>query len=343
MWHPQFTEERSDTAGLFVHFRKTLLVEEVPAKPLTIQITADTRCKLYINSRMIAVGLVKGDQHLWFYDEIDLAPFLMLGRNQIGVHVLRFFHAIDHASSFPRLPTGGLMVRAVRCDEFWKAQIQSSSSWETAIDSFAILPTNLPEDDFLHIYENHGRIGPQQLKWVPARVHEFQDSTAQFSAVHNISSPLEQTTWEETLIRIQDDASKSHQSLLLPAQGKHYLELEVEHHMTALLRFRFRRPSSEGSILAVIYAESYEDPPHLVPYLRSKGNRHDDSKALYDPQDKYSFRVAENVSGLGYYEDEDTQEIFMPFHFRTFRFIGLQFDVGASDLVLEGIEITMVN
>lgn len=361
MWHPHFTEDRSDTAGLFVHFRKTLVVEGLPTTPLKIQISADTRYKLYVNSQLIGIGPVKGDRSLWFFDELDLAPYLSVGENKIAVYVLRFFHATRHASSFPRLPVGGLMIRPLECEEPWTTHLQSSSSWETAINSSTILPTDLPEDDFLHVYEDHNATGPQHLEWVSAQVHEFQDSTGlgapwklsqrmippmrfqsiAFNALHNIKSPLPCTAWEEILLKNQDGTA-CHKDLRLKAQTSHYLELEVENHTTAFLRFRFKRPKKGGSALTITYAESYEDPPRLVPYLRSKGDRRDDMKALYGPRDKYTFRGAEDITKLGHYENEDTEEIFMPFHFRTFRFIGLRINVVATDLVLQDIEITTV-
>lgn len=75
MWHPSFSEAQGSTAGLFVHFRKHLQLEQVP-KTLPIQITADTRYKLYVNKSLVAFGPVKGDANLWFYDEVDIASFL---------------------------------------------------------------------------------------------------------------------------------------------------------------------------------------------------------------------------------------------------------------------------
>ncbi|KIM93688.1 glycoside hydrolase family 78 protein [Oidiodendron maius Zn] len=364
MWHPQFTEERSDTAGLFVHFRRTIFIDEdQKRKPIMIRISADTRYKLYANRQLVAVGPVKGDQNLWFYDEVNLVPHLKVGENEIQVHVLRFFHATTYASSFPRLPLGGLMIMPLHCEASLVTQMQTSSLWETAIDLSATLPTNFLEDDFLHIYESHDGTSSDDLEWVPAQVYEFEASTGleapwklhcrmipplrfegtKFIAVHNIRSALTRTDWERQLIDGQYGASTSHQGLVLPARTSHYLELEVENHVTAFLRFRFQRPKDRGSTLMVTYSECYEDPPPLVPYLRRKSNRRDDTKSLYGPQDKYTFRGSRGKSMLGNYESEDTEEVFIPFHFRTFRFLGLQIDVGCSDLVIAGIEITMVN
>ncbi len=177
MWHPSFTEDPSDSAGLFVHFRRRfILVDDAPGS-LMIQVTADTRYKLYVNGRLISFGPVKGDQNLWFYDEIDVAPYLKQGSNEIGVHVLRFFYATPYAPSFPRLPSGGLRVVVSGGPGHWVDTLSSSTLWETAIDTSARLRTDEPEDCFLHVYEAHADGQKHQLLWVAAKLLEYKNST----------------------------------------------------------------------------------------------------------------------------------------------------------------------
>ena len=145
MWDPDFKEDRADTAGLFVHFRKDLNIsKEIPAS-LTLQITADTRYKMYVNSQRVAFGPVKGDRSLWFYDDVDIAPFLRSGRNHVAVHVLRLFHATAFAPSLVRSPFGGLRIVVPEQDRHWASQLESSTSWETAIDPSTTLRVDEPE------------------------------------------------------------------------------------------------------------------------------------------------------------------------------------------------------
>src|SRR5687767_1247591 len=179
MWHPAFKEQESNTAGLFVHFRKTILLRDELPKTLKIYITADTRYKLYINRRLVQFGPVKGDQNLWFYDEVDIAPFLQLGENRFAVHVLRFFSATQYAPSFARLPTGGLRVVAVEADASgsWGVELNSSTSWECAIDPCATLRVDEVEDSFLHVYERHTRTDQLSFEWLQAEILAFKSST----------------------------------------------------------------------------------------------------------------------------------------------------------------------
>ncbi|KAM0420292.1 hypothetical protein ACHAPT_011953 [Fusarium lateritium] len=360
MWHPAFSEERVDTAGLFVHFKREFEIKDEPPKNLTIHITADTRYKLYVNGQCVTFGPVKGDQHLWFYDSIDIAPFLRQGHNRIGVHVLRFFYATSYAPSFPRLPSGGLRVSV--SDEHWAKQIESSTAWEAAIDHSTILRVDEPEDRFLHIYERTSWSETRSLEWVAARLLEFKNSTGNSppwqlsprmipplrmkhmmgSKIHNVHSPLKPELWSAALLKDSTSREACH-GLLLPAGTKHCLDLEMPNHVTAFLRLCFKRPRIGGGTLTVTYSESYEDEPEETPWVRRKNNRCDYNKTLYGPKDIYEFQGIASTGSLEYYDDEDTCEVFMPFHFRTFRFLRLSFDVGSSDLTFVGLNVESVN
>lgn len=366
MWHPNFVESDEETAGRFVHFRKEVFFEskkEIPHS-LRVTITADTRYKLYVNHQIVGFGPVKGDANLWFYDEVDIATYLRVGRNHVRVHVLRYFFATPYATSFPRLPSGGLRIQPTDSTDTIQRQLQSSSSWETAIDFSVKLRIDEPEDDFLHIYEHQEATRPD-LQWIPAKVLKYQSSTGQstpwnlsprmiplqrtqqaaFSCLHNLKSCLTREAWSATLLRATGSGESPEASfavpLVLPALSKHQVDLEVNHHMNAFLAMHLKRLEGSGATITLAYAESYESPPTFVPYLRNKSHRRDTSKDIYGPRDIYELGARGNGSDL---EDGNCgKEIIRPFHFRTFRFIRLQIDVGDSDLVLEKIILQETN
>lgn len=362
MWHPHFSEERKDTAGLLVHFRREFTIEGEPPTSLPIEITADTRYKLYVNQQLVSFGPVKGDSSLWFYDEIDIGPWLKQGHNQIAVIVLRYFYSTQYATSFPRLPSGGLRVFLPGPPGLWHELVQSSPSWETAIDPSTTLRVDEPEDDFLHIYENVCKVDDKPWDWVPAKLLSYQISTgnsspwnlsprliprmrcekATFSSVHSLRSCVPQIAWETQLIGIPASL-EGREGLRLPPGTNHHIDLEVPKHLTGFVCFRFKRPASPGSTLKVTYAESYEDTPRLIPYLRRKGSRRDHSKALIGPQDIYHFEGMKPVPTAGHYNKENADENFAPFHFRTFRFLRISIEVGESELILEDFGITAAN
>lgn len=363
IWHPEWVDADEGSAGSFVHFRKQFHIQQTVNRPIRIQITADTRYKLYVNSKLVFAGPVKGDEHLWFYDEVDIRPYLQTGTNQISVRVLRFYHATLYAASFSRLPAAGLLVRITDGEKQSELNIQSDHTWEAARDCSTRLPTNLKEDDFLHIYEDVNKALETHLDWMPAKCLQFPTThglsppwnlsprlipppryvPASFKAIHNIQSSKSQQTWEKLLL--QSHRTNPLTEICLPAGTSHHLELEAESHMTALLYFRFQWPEQAGSILRVTYSECYEDTPDQIPYLRRKGNRCDTSKVLIGPEDNYSFGGVDSraaASSLQYHEN-NMEEIFAPFHFRTFRFITLDIVAKDCDLVMTGIDITRTN
>ncbi|UPL01356.1 hypothetical protein LCI18_012290 [Fusarium solani-melongenae] len=355
MWNPAFREDSTSTAGRFVHFRKTFFISEVVPSSLEIQITADTRYKLYVNKELVAFGPVKGDANLWFYDEVDIGPHLRLGENHIAIHVLRLFHGTSWGTSFPRLGSGGVRIATTIDDAAWSPQIRSSTLWQTAIDPFVTLRLDEAEDEFLHVYEKVSTSGVASLEWVSAVLLRYQNSTGvtapwklsprliplmtrqkcQFKTIHNVESSLGHDAWKA----VAPTSYLEDSDILIPAGTSHQLDLEAQSHTTAFIRFRFKRPNIGGACLTVTYSESYEDDPELVPYLRRKENRRDTSKSLIGPKDIYTLRGQDGALNLGYYDNETCEEIYMPFHWRAFRFVRLNIQAGSSDLIMRGIDI----
>ncbi|KAL3455647.1 Six-hairpin glycosidase [Aspergillus heterothallicus] len=359
MWHPDFYDDRTDTAGLLVHFKRTIHIATPLPASLPIQVSADTRYKLFINQQLIAFGPVKGDQNLWFYDEVDIAPYLKPGDNHIAVTVLRFFYATQYAPTFPRLSSGGLRVVA---PDAWAEDLQSSADWKAAIDPRTVFRVDEPEDRFLHVYEKVSlRIG--ELEWKPAKVLEFRVSTGNstpwhlsprlipklrvertaFSAIHNCHSIISPELWERTLL--SRDNLDGNLPLCLPAGTTHSLDLKAPFHTTAFVQAIFERPPEDatGSTLTLTYAESYEDEPVEAPDIRRKGHRCDHTKELHGPKDIYELGTMNINDTFLYNPRPESTLIVQPFHWRTFRFIRLEITVGSHPLVLNELRIDKVN
>ena len=74
--------------GVFV-FRCEFELQQVPSKYL-IRVSADNRYKLLIDSQLVSFGPQRGDILHWFYDTVDLAPFLRPGKNEVVALVWNF-------------------------------------------------------------------------------------------------------------------------------------------------------------------------------------------------------------------------------------------------------------
>ncbi|KAF4466425.1 Six-hairpin glycosidase [Fusarium albosuccineum] len=297
IWHPDWVDHGKDAAGGFVHFRKRLHLSNVPATPIPIHITADTRYRLYINSRLVCYGPVKGDEARWFYDTVDIQPFLTRGDNLIAVTVLRYFHATKYATTFARMPIPGLYVRVVGREA--GISIDSDSTWEVAIDCSSTVRVDEKFDWFLNIFEQVDRRNDAKVQWKSAQVVDFNEDwgvslpwrlyprmiplqsnlPAKFTAVHNVRSTASAEVWRRLLDTPSDEAIR------LPPSTKHHIELETENYLTALLAFRFSAKTGKGSSVRITYSECYEDEPHEFIFARRKGNRRDATKKLIGPSD----------------------------------------------------------
>ena len=65
---------------VLVAFRRQMFLESVPEK-MIVQLSADSRYRLYINGFSPVQGPCKGDGQVWYYDELDIAPYLRKGMN----------------------------------------------------------------------------------------------------------------------------------------------------------------------------------------------------------------------------------------------------------------------
>ena len=88
IWSPVWNAEDKDCPRIML-FRKVIELREEP-RGGTMKISADTRYKLYVNGRLVEVGPSRGDHQVWFYDTVDLLPYMKKDRNVIGVSVLRY-------------------------------------------------------------------------------------------------------------------------------------------------------------------------------------------------------------------------------------------------------------
>ena len=100
IWTPEWSG-KCDESPAFVNFRKTFnwnggtsgAAGEVGAgshTPVNINISADSRYKLYVNGVFVHCGPRKGDAKVWYYDTLDIAPYLKDGKNVLAVEVLRY-------------------------------------------------------------------------------------------------------------------------------------------------------------------------------------------------------------------------------------------------------------
>lgn len=117
-----------------------------------LHFSADTRYKLVVNGERVAVGPTRGSPWIWYYDTLDIAPYLREGNNNIQFDVIRYFAAVRGAMPFQRTAFPGLTVigRIETGSEVVEINT-TNSEWEAQIDESIQFPMGLVDDPFLHV------------------------------------------------------------------------------------------------------------------------------------------------------------------------------------------------
>ena len=68
------------------HFRKFISVEQKPGK-FIVHVSADNRYRLFVNGKAVCSGPARGDLYNWYFETVDIAPYLQAGRNVVAAQV----------------------------------------------------------------------------------------------------------------------------------------------------------------------------------------------------------------------------------------------------------------
>jgi hypothetical protein len=87
-WNASWIAAPGDDGRVYgvYYFRKHINLATQPAS-FIIHISADNRYKLYVNDSLVSLGPARGDLYNWNYETVDLAPYLVTGKNTIAALV----------------------------------------------------------------------------------------------------------------------------------------------------------------------------------------------------------------------------------------------------------------
>ena len=83
-WNAQWIAPGNDNGteyGVY-NFRKSIDLKEKPIS-FNIQVSADNRYKLFVNGKIVSMGPARCDTYFWNFETVDIAPFLLAGKNSI--------------------------------------------------------------------------------------------------------------------------------------------------------------------------------------------------------------------------------------------------------------------
>lgn len=348
IWSNHFSGDDKETPVVML-FRKKIEVESEVVDGL-IKISADTKYKLYVNGTFVQFGPSRGDKQVWYYDEVDISPYMRPGKNAIAVMVLRYPEDPTKGNhGMIRTATPGLMVEGVINTKKESIDVSSNSGYKCYKDErisfvreeerFAPLIIHekvygnplyrawkLPEydDSFwedAYIYPEmaiHPAVSPGNL--LKRNIPFLYRTPRRFNKVMAIRKSIYDTAkWDEFL--------KGNGTILIPPNSKEVIEVDAKEEMTGFIHAAFK--GGLGAKVKFLYSEAYVqdgfEGPARVPI---KTDRCDAKNGhLIGYTDYY------HLYGLG---DDDRKENYNPFWFRTFRFI--QISIETADEPMEFCE-----
>lgn len=321
---------------VLVAFRHQLFLESVPEK-MIVQLSADSRYRLYINGVSPVQGPCKGDGQVWYYDELDIAPYLRKGTNILAAVVLRYPTSRNGNDSIWRTDLPGFYMNgAIKTDDNWKTRIMDKVSIEKAnpfFEPLCIFETATGDPVFYGWltdgYDDSGwsqavpyldrqvskSISPGYL--TPRPIPFLYEKHRQFSETFCIrQSGFSKNDWDKML---------HGGTITIPANHHEIVEISAGEEMTGYLRLLVS--AGEKAVIRILQAESYGiiDPQSdsRMPLVH-KTNRTDCHNGVLT-----GFTDTYTVGGFG---TSEQPEKYQPFWFRTFRFV--QLDITTDDTPL---------
>ena len=319
-----------------IYFRKELILEN-DIQSAYIKISADSRYRFFVNGTSVSQGPCKGDNQVWYYDEIEISKLLQLGVNVFAVTVLRYPESNEKGNrsvwrtAMPGLYLEGTIVYKngtelkFGADESWRSfyedkikiiktqpidRIFVSETGEGDIRTCGWKKTGYNDEAWADVkeYSEFGikkAVSPGGLS--PRPIPFMYETPLKFDSI--VCSRTEHTDvsdWQSLI--------EKQQEIIIPANTKVVIEISAGVEETGFIETTFS--NGKGAEISILYSEAYVyqpkdiDKPFITPI---KGDRKDYVNGHLEGMiDNYV------VGGFGTLESPEEYE---PFWFRTFRFI----------------------
>ncbi|MBQ6316715.1 MAG: family 78 glycoside hydrolase catalytic domain [Oscillospiraceae bacterium] len=276
----------------------------------TFRLSADSRYKLFCNGALVQSGPCKGDDKVWYDDDVSLKEILLPGTNVLAVEIL--WPGNDPWNSNHSLFTMGrpaLYVEGIRT-QGWRCHTVDTIFFPAEEEGFAPL----------HIHEQ-ASLGPNTIGW---KQPGFDDSGwTEAKAIPPEELPESRRPDRLRPRAIPQMALIPHsfelQDFAVPANSEKELVLDAGEEMCAYLRLRLS--GGRGAKIELLQSECYTTES-------GKQNRLDSEHGVLE-----GYTDSYTVTGLA-------DACYEPFWFRTFHFLRLRVKTEAEPLRICAIDYT---
>lgn len=306
-------------------FRKKIDLSEQP-KSFIINISADNRYRLFVNEQPVCWGPARGDIAHWYFETIDIAPFLNNGKNIIAIEVWNF------GSYMPGAQTSLKTALIIQGNSNKEEILNTNNTWKVSQNK-AYKPSldytqdvGCSDDVNAALYPwGWQKLNYDDKDWSNAiyigRGQPYGTGTGYDWVLLSRDIPL----MEESLLRMNSVRRtknitvsplflKGKSELSIPANKKVSLLIDQKHLTTAYPELIVS--GGERSEIKIMYSEALFDGNN------QKGNRNDIAgKSIKGFVDKF-------------YPDGEKDRMFRPLWFRTYRYIQIDIETKESPLII---------
>ncbi len=336
LWSAQWiTHPAAPKSGYGVYlFRKQLTLPRAPGQ-FVVHVTADARYRLLVNGRSVCFGPQRGDNLIWHYDSVDLAPWLHAGANVIAARVWNY--GDEGPFAIMSLRTGFLL----QGDTAAERGADTNGSWKVLRDdayqpipldrerlkTFIVVGPGDRVDGALHPW-GWETADDNDQRWSAPRLLGKGMPEGWGADIGGWLRPRSIPFMEETPLRL---ARVRRASGIVPGagfvEGRTPLPVPARTRATVLLDQGYETSAfpqltvsgGKGGRVTLTYAEALFDPEG------HKGNR-----------DETDHRELVGV-GDEFHPDGGAHRRFAPLDFRTYRYLQLEIETGDEPLVVEDL------
>ena len=316
--------------GVF-HFRKNFNISKLPNE-FIVHLSADNRYRFFVNGQPICFGPARGDLAHWFYESVDIAPFLKEGKNQLAAIVWNFGEQKPWAQFSIKtafiLQGNSEVEEVVNTNQSWKVMRNEAYQrpdvhslgqfivvgpgdkvdaslfpwgWELPTFDDTQWPSAITED------VGHPRGVGTDINWVltPRRIPAMETKWQKFASVRRSNAP-----------NLQPEGFLSGtESWTITANQNTTILLDQGTLTTGYPEFTIS--GGKGTTIRFTYAES------LFDKKGQKGNRNEITE-----------KEIKGYSDI-FIPDGSHQRVFRPLWFRTWRYLQIDIETGDEPLIIE--------
>ncbi|KAJ5319513.1 uncharacterized protein N7506_012217 [Penicillium brevicompactum] len=352
IWLPTHQEDESQPGRYFL-FRKSFQWNQPHGlAEFPVHVSADSRYRLFVNGHRVSFGPCKSYPERWYYETVDILPFLVEGENVISARVLRYSCVHAGSSSIISTELPGFLVHgeiegfSLSTDSSWKCLGETSrriiphSEWNYILGPpFMSNNERVTEAKYISGWEltafddstwehavpafRPAKMLPMQSPWKLTQrpIPMLPEIEGNFDGVVKCDGPISHDQWTAFI--------QGSNPVVIPAGESAIVDIECESLTTAFVNLQLE--GGKGSIITIQYAECYEKDLGVeiapFPMPRTKSIRADSSGRLYGVKDVY------NVV------DGEPDQSFEPFWFRAFRYVQLHIQTSPQPLTLNAVTL----